>query len=182
MRILVGYASAHGSTAEIAHRVAGALQHPGSAVDVVEVQKIADPGAYDAVVLGSAIHNQEWLPEATEFVHHHQDVLRARPVWLFSVGMSAGLPRWLRKPGRAAQDRRMAQALRDVVRPRGHRLFSGAAWPEQFPRSSRILIRAMGVHFGDYRAWAEIEAWARDIAGQLAADTGAATDRHPGMC
>lgn len=176
MRILVGYASAHGSTAEIARRIAGALQHSNWAVDVVAVQEIADPGTYDAVVLGSAIHGQAWLPEATEFVHRHQDALRARPVWLFSVGMSAGLPRWLRKPGRAAQDRRIAQALRDLVRPRGHHLFSGTAWPEQFPRSSGMLVRALGIHFGDYREWGEIEAWARDIAAQLAGDPRAATD------
>jgi menaquinone-dependent protoporphyrinogen oxidase len=176
MRILVGYASAHGSTAEIARRIAGALQHPGWTVDVVEVEKVADPAAYDAVVLGSAIHNQAWLPEATGFVHHHQDVLRARPVWLFSVGMSAGLPRWLRKPGRAAQDRQLARALRDAVRPRGHHLFSGAAWPEQVPRSSGILVRAMGIRFGDYREWGEAEAWARDIAAELARNSGAATD------
>ena len=176
MRILVGYASAHGSTAEIARRIAGVLQHPGWRVDVVGVEEIADPAAYDAVVLGSAIHNQAWLPEATGFVHHHQDVLRARPVWLFSVGMSAGLPRWLRKPGRAAQDRQLARALRDAVRPRGHHLFSGAAWPGQFPRSSGILVRAMGIRFGDYREWGEAEAWARDIAAELARGSRAATD------
>lgn len=175
MRILVGYASAHGSTAEIAHRIAAVLQHPDWTVDVVEVRKIADPGSYDAVVLGSAIHNQAWLPEAAEFVHHHQGVLRVRPVWLFSVGMSAGLPRWLRKQGRAAQDRRMAHALRDMVRPRGHHLFSGAAWPEQFPRMSGVLVRAMGVRFGDYRDWAETEVWARDIAAELARNSKAAT-------
>jgi menaquinone-dependent protoporphyrinogen oxidase len=177
MRILAGYASSHGSTAEIAHRIAGALQRADWAVDVLPVREIADPGAYDAVVLGSAIHNQAWLPEATEFVHRHQDVLRGRPVWLFSVGMSAGVPRWLRKPARTAQDRRLAEALRDVVRPRGHRLFSGVARLEQFPRSSGKLVRAMGVRFGDYRNWAEIEAWAVEIAEQLARGTRAATDR-----
>ena len=66
MQILVGYTSSHGSTAEIAHRIAGALQRADWAVEVLAVREIADPGAYDAVVLGSAIHNQEWLPEATE--------------------------------------------------------------------------------------------------------------------
>jgi menaquinone-dependent protoporphyrinogen oxidase len=177
MRMLVGYASAHGSTAEIAHRIAGALQRAGWAVDVKAVREIADPGAYDAAVLGSAIHNQAWLPEATEFVRRHQDVLRERPVWFFSVGMSGGLPRPMRKPARAAQDRTLAEALRDVVRPRGHRVFSGAAWQDQFPRSSRMLVRAMGIRFGDYRDGSEIDAWAVDIAEQLARGTSEATGR-----
>jgi len=96
-------------------------------------------------------------------------------VWLFSVGMSAGLPRLLRRSGRAAQDRRMAQALRGLVRPRGHHLFSGVACPEHFPRWSGVLVRAMGGRFGDYRDWQEIQAWARDIAGELARDEQAAS-------
>lgn len=40
----------------------------------------------DAAVLGSAIHNQVWLPEAATFVMSHVRELAIRPVWLFSVG------------------------------------------------------------------------------------------------
>ncbi|GAP55314.1 hypothetical protein AHiyo6_18790, partial [Arthrobacter sp. Hiyo6] len=47
---------------------------------------------------------------------------------------------------------------------------------EQFPRTSGILVRAMGVHFGDYRDWAETEAWARDIAAELVRYSRAETD------
>jgi hypothetical protein len=34
----------------------------------------------------------------------------------------------------------------------------------------------MGIRFGDYREWGEAEAWARDIAAELARNSGAATD------
>jgi len=44
-------------------------------------------GGYDAVVLGSAIHNQDWLAGSTDFVQRNLGTLAGRPVWLFSVGM-----------------------------------------------------------------------------------------------
>ena len=54
------------------------------------------------MVLGSAIHNGAWLPEATEVVRANAEVLAAKPVWLFSVGMVAALPRRLQ--GRALRE------------------------------------------------------------------------------
>ena len=107
------------------------------------------------------------MPQATEFVHRHAETLRAQPVWLFSVGMSAALPGVIRGSARAGQDRRLAQALRDVVRPRGHLLLSGTIRAEDFPRWVSVLFRGIGARFGDYRDWAGIETWARGIAGEL---------------
>ncbi|MGQ1797280.1 flavodoxin domain-containing protein [Kocuria oceani] len=170
MRILVGHASAHGSTAEIARRIAEVLRSQGASVDVERMGRITDPGGYDAVVLGSAVHHQAWLPEATEFVRRHRGDLLSRRVWLFSVGMSAGLPRLLRRPAHRAQDRRLAAALRDVVRPRGHLLLSGVTGPDLLPGAAGLLFRGIGGHFGDHRDWAEIEAWARRIARELSED------------
>ncbi|MFI7482299.1 flavodoxin domain-containing protein [Kocuria sp. M1R5S2] len=164
----MAHASAHGSTTEIAQRIADVLRHEGAVADVVPVGRIEELEAYDAVVLGSAVHGQAWLPAATEFVHRRAAELRARPVWLFSVGMSGGLPRIVRGAARSGQDRRLADALRDVARPRGHRLFSGVCRQDQLPRWGGVLFRGMGGHFGDYRDWTAIEAWAREIAEELA--------------
>ncbi|MCD1144697.1 flavodoxin domain-containing protein [Kocuria sp. LUK] len=170
MRVLVACASAHGSTTGIARRIGEVLESRGCTVDVVPIAADPDPGGYDAAVLGSAIHNQAWLPEATAFVQRHRDALRARPVWLFSAGMSAALPRPVRGAAHRAQDRRMAAALRDLVRPRGHRLFSGLARPEQFPGAVGRVARVLGVRFGDHRDWDAVASWAGQIAGELTAE------------
>ncbi|MGD6978575.1 flavodoxin domain-containing protein [Citricoccus sp. CH26A] len=166
-RVLVGYASAHGSTAEIAQRIAEVLGHAGLTVEVLPLQQAPSPEGYAAVVLGSAIHQQEWLPTAAGYIARHAPALRERPVWLFSVGMTSALPRWIRRSARAGQDRRLAQALRDQAAPRGHLLVSGVVTPGQFPRWVRTLFRVFGARFGDYRDWARIEAWAQGIAGSL---------------
>lgn len=168
MRILVGHCSPHGSTASIAEQVAGVLRRRGWSVDVHAIDDIGDPAAYDAVVLGSAVHDRAWLPGATGFLHRHQAALAARPVWLFSVGMPAGLPRIVRDRARAGEERQLAHALREVAHPVDHHLFSGVARAEQFPRWSGRFIRALGGHFGDYRDPAAIAAWADGIASHLA--------------
>jgi menaquinone-dependent protoporphyrinogen oxidase len=169
MRILVGFAGVHGSTEQIAQRIAGTLRQGNMAVDVAPLEQAPGPEAYDAVVLGSAIHNQSWLPAASGFVHRHQAGLLSRPVWLFSVGMSDGLPRLVRHAARAGQDRRLADALRDLVRPRGHALFSGVCRADQLPRWAGFLFRCAGGRFGDYRDWAQIDGWARGITRSLGA-------------
>jgi len=143
------------------------LDHAGATVEVAPVGEVGDLAGYDAVVLGSAVHNQSWSPEAAEFVHRHAAALSGRPVWLFSVGMSEGLPRPLRPMARTAQDQRIAAALRADVQPRGHRIFSGVCRPEQLPRWVGVMFRAVGGHFGDYRDWPAIEAWAQQIAQDL---------------
>ena len=167
MRVVVGYASSQGSTAQIAERIAEILRGSGNTVDVRPMQKIDRPGDYDAAVLGSALHNQAWLPEAAAFLHAHAPVLAGRPVWLFSVGMSDGLPKPIRAMARSGQEKRIAQSLRGDVQPRGHRLFSGVCQPWQLPRAGSILFRAAGGRFGDYRDWPSIESWARDIAQDI---------------
>ncbi|NMR30621.1 flavodoxin domain-containing protein [Crystallibacter degradans] len=168
MRILIGYASQSGSTAEIAEWMAAVLQQDHN-VDVLEIGQIGSLDNYEAVVLGSAIHSQSWLPAAAEFVHGHAGALRTKPIWLFSVGMSDGLPRPLRKLAKTAQDKRIALAFRDKIQPRSHRVFSGVCRAEQLPRPGRMLFVAGGGHFGDYRDRAEIEAWAREISRALIA-------------
>ena len=75
MQVLVGYASAHGSTRQIAERVGSRLSKAGVAVLVAPVAELEDIGHYDAVVLGSAIHNGAWLPGAMDVVRANSAVL-----------------------------------------------------------------------------------------------------------
>lgn len=93
MVVLVGYASAHGSTRQVAEQIASRLRDRGHLVDLRPMDEVGNPGAYDAAVLGSAIHGGSWLEGATAFIDRGLGALTGRPVWLFSVGMAAALPR-----------------------------------------------------------------------------------------
>jgi menaquinone-dependent protoporphyrinogen oxidase len=69
VRVLIAAASKHGSTAEVAARIAEALRTslPGDAVvEVRSAVEVADVAPYDAVVLGSAVYMGRWLDDARD--------------------------------------------------------------------------------------------------------------------
>lgn len=142
-RVLVAYATAHGSTREIAERIAARLTGSGLRTDCTSVTEVDDVHGYDAFVVGSAIHNQAWLPEAIRFVRHHARVLGARPTWLFSVGMPAAVAPALR--GWAAREGpKVLESMRTRVHPNGERLFSGVVRRDQFPVAGRFVFWLLG--------------------------------------
>ena len=167
MTVLVGYATAHGSTREIAHRIASRMRTEGVEVDVRALEAVADMNGYDAFVVGSAVHDQKWLPEARSFVRQGIAAPGSRPVWLFSVGM----PGALRGPWKRLMYKEVPVIEADLAvpfMPRGHRLFSGVIRPEHLSRRGRLTFRLMGCRYGDHRDWSEIDGWAEQIAGALA--------------
>ncbi|MFC4907100.1 flavodoxin domain-containing protein [Actinomadura gamaensis] len=166
MDVLVGYASAHGSTRSIAERIAAVLGDHGLASRAVPLDSAVDAAGYGAFVLGSAVHNRTWLVEAKDFVAANRAVLRTRPVWLFSVGMPAALRGPWRRFG-PLEERTISAELRKTVTPRDHVLFSGVFRPEHTSAFGRLLFRAMGSRYGDYRDWARVTAWAEEIARHL---------------
>ena len=168
MAVLVAYASARGSTREIAERVAARLAAALGDVECRSVEEVGAVSGYEAVVVGSAVHNQAWLPAALLFFSRHAPELEKRPVWAFSVGMADGLPKPFRTRGAALQQERLAGALSNEVPIRGHRLFSGVFTAAQMPAPLRLLFRVVGGRFGDFRDWEAVNAWADQIAGQLA--------------
>jgi menaquinone-dependent protoporphyrinogen oxidase len=169
MRVLVVYATAHGSTKGIAERIAARMTQRSVAVTCAAVSEVGvDSGyaaGYDAVVLGSAIHGQRWLPEADRYARDHLTELAGKPVWLFSVGMPAALGPRLR--GMADREGPKAVAPYGAVRPRGTKLFSGVVRADHLPRLGRAIFRLMGGRYGDFRDMAAVDAWTDDIVDQL---------------
>jgi len=86
MSFLVGYASKHGATGEIAERIAEILTLAGRHAEARPVQQAGDLGGYEGFVVGSAAYSTHWLKDATAFVMSNRDLLAHRPVWLFSTG------------------------------------------------------------------------------------------------
>ena len=166
MHVLVTYVSPHGSTQGIAERIATRLRESAVAVDCAPIHETHGVADYDAVVVGSAIHDQAWLPEASQFLSAHAADLLLRPVWLFSVGMPGALARPLRGPAMREGPRAVAP-FTTMVRPRGTRIFSGVVSKEHFPRVSRAVLRLMGGHYGDFRSWPDVDAWAAEISDAL---------------
>lgn len=166
MTVLVGYAGEHGSTRDIAGRLAARLREHGLRADLRPLAEVADPGGYRAFVLGSAVHDRAWLPEAAAFLRRHAAVIAGRPVWLFSVGMAEALGRPLRSYAMRKEPGDIA-GFRETLRPRGTRLLSGVITRDHLPLSGHLAFRALGGRYGDYRDWSRIDDWADEIAREL---------------
>jgi menaquinone-dependent protoporphyrinogen oxidase len=160
MTVLVAYASKHGATYDIAERIAEVLRRRGHAVEVHTTEAVHDAGAYEAAVIGSAVYFGRWRPQAVDFVSDNRSALAGHPVWLFSSGPLGDHPET--EPDHLAE-------LRDAVDARDHRTFFGALDRERLSLGERLVTKAVQAPYGDFRDWAEIDAWADGIAEQLKA-------------
>ncbi len=178
MKVLVAYASRHGSTAGIAERIAERLR--GSGVDAVaeEVSGVGNISAYDAFVVGSAAYMFKWLKEATRFVKRNARTLEAKPLWLFSSGPT----------GTDLVDEK-GRDIFEAMRPKEFETFRGlqpidtkvffGAWKgdaEPQGMAERFLSWMPeswqeDIPVGDFRDWDAIDAWADQVASHLTGET-----------
>lgn len=177
MRVLVAYATDHGSTRGVADRIAGRLQQRGVDAEARAVAEVLQVSRYGAIVFGSAIHGGKWLPAARQFADRSAASLRERPVWLFSVStvgdeesmfpdpVANRLRAWRGETPEVAE-------LRRLLHPREHRNFAGAIARSHWPVTGRAFFRATGGRYGDHRNWPAIDAWADLIAAQLQIKSG----------
>jgi menaquinone-dependent protoporphyrinogen oxidase len=159
-RILVAYASKHGSTAGVADAIGKQLANARVAVDVRRVQEVSDLSPYRAAIVGSAIHGGKWLPEAMDFVQTHQSELSRVPTAIFLV---CGTLASTTSPYRA-QVADWLQPARALVRPVAEGLFAGAILYKNYRLLDRLGMRifaaSIKVGEGDYRDWEAIRVWA----------------------
>ena len=172
MRVLVAHASAHGSTAEIAERIASGLRDAGLAADARPVDEVTSLAEYTAVVVGSAIHTSNWLFVGRDFMRSHTDALRGMPTWMFSVSavgatssgygsLGSALLRRLRRAPTEVHEARKAIGVID------HHDFAGVVTPEDWSKGSIRLFKVLGGSFGDHRDWDDVDQWAAGIGRSL---------------
>jgi menaquinone-dependent protoporphyrinogen oxidase len=170
--VLVVYASKHGSTGQVAERIASTLSAAGQPAEVVSTDNAGDLTGYDAFVLGASVYYGHWHKAATEFTRAHQALLADRPVWLFSSG-----PLGAETTEAKGHDRREGALpaelgeLEELIGARGHRVFFGALDPDGLTLPERTIRRTRSgralLPEGDFRDWEDIDAWAGAIARDL---------------
>ena len=164
MKILLTSSSKHGSTDEVAEVIAERLRAAQIDVETKRPEDVDSVEEYDAFILGSAVYMTTWMPEAVDFTTRFHDVLRARPVWAFSVGLS-GLPK-----GKVSDPTRIGPVLL-AIDPEDHMTFAGRFDPSKLSLRERSIAKLGGASEGDYRNWDEVREWADAIATSLYDDT-----------
>lgn len=174
MKVLVAFASRHGSTQGIAEHIASTLTGRGITTVTAAVEDVEGLDDVDAIVLGGAAYLAHWLKPAVRFAKEHRAELSAKPVWLFCSG-----PLGTDQVDTEGQDvlestrPKEFDELTSLLRPRGEHVFFGAYDPETplvglGERLVRHLPAARGsLPAGDFRDWEAISAWAEEIAADL---------------
>jgi menaquinone-dependent protoporphyrinogen oxidase len=163
-RVLVGYATAAGSTAGIAERIAAVLRDEGCEVVCRPVGPDLDPSGFDVLVVGSAVHNMAWLRPAVDFLGR---IPTAGPrVCCFSVGgMTPSGP--VSRRMTSLEVRQVEEGFPVGLRGREHRFFGGIVELKGVPLWGRLFWWLFGGRPGDHRDWPAIEGWARQVAATL---------------
>ena len=195
LRILVVYATRHGSTVEVADAVAEELRAAGHEVDQRPAAEAPGPAGYDAVVVGGPMI-MGWHRQAMRYVKEHRGELERLPTALFITAASLtktgetdveGVPvftdPWLAKAPRDAAKLRYKERyalprhyLGDIlkkavpVRPRSVAFFAGSldlTTMNVFEKLFVLLV--VGATPGDGRNWKAIRAWGAGLGGILGA-------------
>ena len=166
-RVLVAYASEHGSTKEIAERVGDVLGRDGLDVDVRDASSVHDLGAYDAVVVGSAVYMGRWRGSAKHLVKRHESELAERDVWLFSSGPVGEDPAPDDAKAQKYTQPKFALEEAEKIGAHEHVVFGGRVPDSGFIAKS--MRKGIPPELQDRRDWDEIERWAGGIAAALGA-------------
>src|SRR5690349_11283689 len=87
MKILLPYASIHGSTAEIAEFIAGVLEQHHLDTTLMPVEAVQGLADYDIILPGGPIHTGRWVRPMLVFLRQYQSALQGKIVfpWLTCV-------------------------------------------------------------------------------------------------
>ena len=174
-KVLVAYATKHGSTREVAESVAATLRGRGDDVDVLPAGQVRDTIAgWDLVVLGAPIYSGRWHRDAHRFLKRHRAELPRIPVAVYGMGPRDGDEESWR---RSRQQLDRALEKRDWLAPAAVALFGGVDPPRRRAAPRR-----------DERDWEAIRDWASAIdhlasgataaTGETDAGDGAELPRH----
>jgi menaquinone-dependent protoporphyrinogen oxidase len=160
-RLLVAYATKHGSTIEVAEAIASALRDRGHEVDVERASDVRGLEGYTAVVLGGALYMGHWHEEAARFLKRYLHALEEIPLAVFAMG-----PKTLADEEVASSRKQLDHALETVpeLMPAAVAIFGGVVDPSKL----RFPFKHMAA--SDARDWDAIAAWAHDVAVLFAKD------------
>ena len=165
--ILVAYATRHSSTAGIAEYIADELCRLNHKVDLRYVENVSSIEDYDAVIVGSAIYEFNWLPVAKDFIERFKLPLASMPVAYFFG--CAGLKEDTEENQKAVliYINPVLRKYPDIV-PVDIGRFGGAVDFSRLSPFETTIINLIGVTENeDWRDWVKIGAWAEKVSGLI---------------
>jgi menaquinone-dependent protoporphyrinogen oxidase len=170
--ILLAYATRYGSTQEVAEVITATLREAELEVDIQPTQEVKTLDNYAAVVLGAAIYNAKWHPDAHKFLSQHQESLKQRSVAIFALGPLSTNDTAMRR-----SRRQLEKELEKYhwLKPVALEMFVGKIDPAKLGFFERLVTTA-----SDLRDWEAIRAWANALPAQFQPDDAPPVTRFAG--
>jgi menaquinone-dependent protoporphyrinogen oxidase len=169
-RILIAYATIHGSTREIAEDIASTLAHDAIAVDILPIRKVKTLDGYSAVILGAPLFMFHLHKDALNFLSKHRRIFEAGlPLAVFAGGpMGKGdEEEW--KVIREQFEKEMAKF--PWLKPVSTHLVGGKFDPLHLKFPWNLIPAMKQMPAVDYRDWPAIQSWARSLPALFEANS-----------
>ncbi len=165
-KILVAYATAAGSTGEVAEAIGKAPDDGSVTVDVRQAKEVTGVSGYRAVVLGTGIRAGQVYRDAAAFVETYRQALSQVPVAYFVVCATMG-ENTETSCAEASAYLDQLRAKAPAVEPVDRDLFGGVMNYARLPLVLRLMIKLMKKPEGDWRDWDAIRTWATNLRPML---------------
>lgn len=164
-KILLAYASVHGSTQEIAEQIAEAMRNEGLEIDMQPAKKIHDLAGYRAVVLGAPIYMFHLHKDALNFISRHKDTLvDGLPIAIFAGGpIEADKDQW----GDIHKQLDQELAKFPWLKPIAVEIVGGRFEPTKLRFPYNLIPALKQMPATDLRDWTAIRSWASDLVYKL---------------
>jgi len=93
------YASRYGSATGVTEVIGQSLAENGFQVGIRRMDGVNDLSAHDAIVAGSEVQRQKWLPAAMQFRQTYKQILFQKPFAVFLVCITPGMKTWIHAAG-----------------------------------------------------------------------------------
>ncbi|KAF2672256.1 hypothetical protein BT63DRAFT_452761 [Microthyrium microscopicum] len=171
-KILITYASVNGSTKEIATQIgsiiSSKIQSP-TTVSILPMDQVTELPQYQFIIIGSAVHNFEWVSPAKSWLSSNHTILSAKRVWAFSVGTPFAVGKFAQRMMESEEEEsKLEKAITDEIgKVEDHVLFNGRFLKSHASTRFNVWWRVMGGKFGDFRDTEKIDSWAEEVGNKI---------------
>lgn len=164
-KILLAYASVHGSTQEIAEQIAETIRNEGLTVDLQEARKVQSLTGYQAIVLGAPIYMFHLHKDALNFISRHKDTLMdGLPIAIFAGGpIEADKDQW----GDISKQLDQELAKFPWLKPIAVEIVGGRFDPTKLRFPYNLIPALKQMPAADLRDWTAIRSWSNDLVDKL---------------
>ena len=161
IKVLVTYASMHGSTQEVAEDIAATLRSQGVEVDLRPIRAVRVLDGYRAVVLGAPFYMFHWPTDARRFLARFQrELTSGLPIAIFAGGpIEDSNEQW--RDRRSDLDKELAKF--PWLTPVSVQLIGGKFDPARLRFPYNLIPAMRNMPASDLRDWTAIRTWASNL-------------------